>query len=353
MEPLQAHASLEGFSLHPEAIPQSLTFEYYHGLDTPRIWGRGPPQKSFEVRSQNLIRFGMLEGDAIVTAERVVYDPQNLDAPVAFRSNGSTARELALVLNRAEAATLSGLSGASVSKMAQRLINQKAADVVIIKQGPLGAFVRDRKSSQSIPAYASAEVWKIGSGDTFTATFAYHWLHEGRSVFDSADRASQATAYYCQTRGLPSDKLLRDFAPQPIAASGRFKKGYRPTVYLAGPFFTLTDLWLIEQARDGLRSMGVIVFSPYHDVGHGSADDVVAQDLRAIDACDVVLAIGDGMDPGTVYEIGYARAKDIPVVIYTENEKPEDQKMMRGSDCVLCKDFVSSIYQTLWLACAA
>jgi nucleoside 2-deoxyribosyltransferase len=123
-------------------------------------------------------------------------------------------------------------------------------------------------------------------------------------------------------------------------------------VYLAGPFFTLAQLWLVEQARADLTAMGLRVFSPYHDVGHGSAEDVVMLDLAGIDTADLVFAIGDGMDSGTVYEIGYARAKGKPVVMYAENESDENKKMMRGSGCVLHDDYVSAIYETLWTACA-
>jgi nucleoside 2-deoxyribosyltransferase len=79
----------------------------------------------------------------------------------------------------------------------------------------------------------------------------------------------------------------------------------------------------------------------------------VSRDLAAIEAADLMFAIVDGMDSGTVYEIGYARAKGKPVVVYSENETPEDKKMMQGSGCVLCDDFVTAIYQAIWIACAS
>ena len=64
-----------------------------------------------------------------------------------------------------------------------------------------------------------------------------------------------------------------------------------------------------------------------------------------------MFAITDGLDAGTVYEIGYARAKGKPVVVYCENETVNDKKMMQGSGCRLCNDFVSAVYETLWIAC--
>ena len=143
---------------------------------------------------------------------------------------------------------------------------------------------------------------------------------------------------------------LNSFPARPIEASGRWEAGWRPRVYLASPIFTLAQLWLVEQVRESLRGFGLEVFSPFHDVGYGSADDVVQLDLEGIHISDLVFAIADGLDSGTVYEVGYARALGKPVVVYCENESSEDLKMLEGSDCLLCKDYVSSIYRTLWTA---
>jgi nucleoside 2-deoxyribosyltransferase len=134
--------------------------------------------------------------------------------------------------------------------------------------------------------------------------------------------------------------------------SERYAAGWRPTIYLAGPFFTLAQLWLIEQARENLLSLGLKVFSPYHDVGLGSAEDVVSADLQGINEADLLFAVGDGLDPGTIYEIGYARARNKPVVVYCENEGEENKKMLVGSDCLLAKDYVTSIYQAIWAGAA-
>jgi hypothetical protein len=352
-EVVLARAALERFRLRSTMIDRSHSFEYYHGLDVPRISASDDLQKPLQVTAENAVRFGILEGDAIVHAESAVYDPQNVEHPAHFGANGSRAKRLALVLNRTEAAALAGMHKATTSELANALRMQTAADVVVIKQGPLGAYVLEGRNRHHVPAYQSARVWKIGSGDTFAGHFAHRWLIEGRSAAESADLASRATAFYCETQGLPSPAQLAEFSTRPISTSRRFKNGYRPSVYLAGPFFTLSNLWMIEQVRTSLTSMGLAVFSPYHDVGHGSAADVVSKDLAAIDNVDAIFAISDGMDPGTVYEIGYARAEGKPVIVYCENETPEAKKMMQGSGCVLCDDFVSAVYQLLWIACAA
>jgi nucleoside 2-deoxyribosyltransferase len=63
-----------------------------------------------------------------------------------------------------------------------------------------------------------------------------------------------------------------------------------------------------------------------------------------------MFAIVDGLDAGTVYEIGYARALGKPVIVYCESEAPEPLKMMTGSDCFVVPDFVSALYKTSWVA---
>lgn len=350
-EVMASRAVLEGFELASTATDRTVAFEYDHGLATPRIYGPLSQQSALTLHADRILRFGMLEGDAVVRGDRVVYDPQNAVSPRPFQENGSTARELALVLNRHEAALLTSLSDASATEMAQALIRDKRAQVVVIKQGAQGAVVHDGHVAQRVPAYETSSVWKIGSGDNFAAHFAFRWLIEGRTPAESADFASRATAYYCQTRGFATPNTMNEFAPKAIVPSAAYQGGKRPRVYLAGPFFTLAQVWLVEQARRDLLAMGLEVFSPYHDVGHGSAADVVGPDLAGIESSDVVFAIADDMDPGTVYEIGYARAKSKAVIMYCENEAPERKKMMQGSDCALCDDYVTAIYRALWIAC--
>jgi nucleoside 2-deoxyribosyltransferase len=349
---MEARAALERFTFHPRPIERSISFDYLHGLDTPRISAMHEPLPPIKLRAPLVVRFGMLEGDAIVKAEKAVYDPQSATSPQSFAANGSESSVLAIVLNRSEAILLTGLANGSVPDLARALRKRERAQAVVIKMGALGAFVSEGSKTAQIPVYQSSQVWKIGSGDAFVAEFSHQWLIEGRSAIESADLASRATAFFCEKRAFATQAELDAYTPRPLKVSARFRKGYRPTVYLAGPFFTLADLWMIEQVRASLTAMGLSVFSPYHNIGHGSAHDVVLKDLDAIQKADLVFAVGDGLDSGTMYEIGYARSRDKPVIVYCESETEEAMKMMLGSGCILCEDFVSAIYRSVWVATA-
>jgi len=348
---LEARCALEGTRLVATAVPATCSFRYTHALHRPEVEVPRLTYAPIVVDADSILRFGMLEGDAIVHGRRVVYDPQGSLTTKPFSANGSSADELFVVLNEREARATTGLGdGASALELANATRSLHGASGVVLKQGPLGALVLDGEGASPVPAFQTDTIWKIGSGDVFAAHFALGWATEGRSGANSAIRASLATAIYCDGRGFPTWPMLNSFPARPIEASGRWEAGWRPRVYLASPIFTLAQLWLVEQVRESLRGFGLEVFSPFHDVGYGSADDVVQLDLEGIHISDLVFAIADGLDSGTVYEVGYARALGKPVVVYCENESSEDLKMLEGSDCLLCKDYVSSIYRTLWTA---
>ena len=344
---------LDSLRVVPTQIEGQVSFLYINDMAAPEILGvPASPHPPIEVEGDRVVRFGMLEGDAVVKAKWAVHDPQNVRQPVPFHANGSTADHLALILNSHEAATMAGTPGAPVEEMADTIARQPGAEVVVVKKGPQGALVRTSKGTTQVPAYRSSRVWKVGSGDCFVAHFANAWMHENRPPEEAADRASRATAFYCENQGFPTPDDISDPARAAVQVSDGCRRGELRQVYLAGPFFDLMQVMLLEQTRANLAAVGLRVFSPYHDIGLGSARDVVQKDLDAIRASDVVFAIADGLDAGTVFEIGYARAHEKPVVVYNERHKGESVKMMEGSGCIVCHDYATAIYSTLWEAVA-
>ncbi|QYC09617.1 PfkB family carbohydrate kinase [Brevundimonas nasdae] len=330
-------ATFEG---HP--TPASVCFDYLHPLAAPRI----NPQpgtvtnEPITVSGDVVLRYGMLEGDAVVHAKKAIYDPQSSFGTQPFGANGSTAERLAIVLNKAEAKSMTGIEDPEIA--AKSLLGD-GVEVVVLKMGPLGALVMTANRVQRIPLYKSASVFKIGSGDVFSSTFAALWGVQGLDPFEAADIASRATAYYCENRSLPppDPEALRQQSFEPLTPG----KG---TVYLAGPFFDIGQRWLVEEANDYLLEMGANVFSPVHEVGPGPADIVAPEDIKGLERSDVVFAILNGMDPGTIFEVGYAVKKGIPVVGLAQNVRLEDLKMMEGTGCEIHSDFASAIYRAIW-----
>jgi hypothetical protein len=346
---LAAKADYARVQVHATALPATVRFVYNHPLATPNIYPsieRLIQQKQrLVVTADNILVFGILEGESVVHGDYVVYDPQSPNNPQPFAHNGSTAQHLAIILNSWEARQLTQQS--DVAAMGQQLLAQ-GAEVVVIKQGSVGATVFTVEGQTHVPAYRTSTVFSIGSGDIFSAVFAHYWIEQRCKPAEAAAQASLATAYYCQTQALPLPQdpaALQALELLPLPTTGHTRK----YIYLAGPFFTMAERWLISETRQALRLTGNDVFSPLHDVGHGLANDVVPLDLEALDRCDVVFAIVDGLDSGTLFEVGYARAKGTPVVAFVQNETPENLKMLAGSGCIISADFSTAVYTINWL----
>jgi sugar/nucleoside kinase (ribokinase family) len=129
--------------------------------------------------------------------------------PRPFFENGSTADRLALILNRLEAQYFSGET--DPEQAVANLLQRREADIIVLKMGGHGAMVATKEGRSMIPAYQSESIFKIGSGDVFSAAFTQFWAVEGRSAAEAAHLASRATSQYVNTRSLPihsADELL-------------------------------------------------------------------------------------------------------------------------------------------------
>jgi len=164
------------------------------------------------------------------------------------------------------------------------------------------------------------------------------------SIEVAADLASRATACYVETQDayIPTrDELIRDF-DQPVgAATGR--------IYLASPFFSLEQRWLVEETKALLEHFGCDVFSPLHHVGTGHSNEYIAvEDLAGLQDCSVVLALINDNDTGTVFEVGYGKALSKKVIAYAERNNNRDLTMLEGTNCLVFPDYCSAIYNAVW-----
>lgn len=323
----------------------TIGFYYNHPLVCPIIQGRTDERFKLNVNGRYVIGFGMMEAESQIEGEWVVYDPQSPRHLLSFKMQGGKAGHLALVLNESEAKRLSGET--ELINIKNTLFDREGCECLVVKCGAKGAVVFSSKEDDGeiVPVFKTAHVWPIGSGDVFTTVFSFYWFSGSKPV-DAAINASKAVAAYCENSGdvetIP--EVLKDgdfsqFVPQ--------KKGL---VYLAGPFFTLSEKLFVSECRNLLKAMGANVFSPYHDVGEGKAEYVAPKDIEKLNECACVFAIVDGLDSGTLFEVGYAVAKRKKVVAYVENETEGALKMLKGTGCDIEKDFTTAMYKTCWYA---
>ena len=93
-----------------------------------------------------------------------------------------------------------------------------------------------------------------------------------------------------------------------------------PQIYLAGPLFSEAEQDWLRIFKRELQISGYDVFWPYElfnqdEIGKLTAKDIMDGCRKALDDCDLVVALLDGtqVDDGTSWEIGYSYARNIPV----------------------------------------
>ena len=326
-------------------ISSTISFYYNHPLACPKVYGCDGKKVFLKTCGRFVIGFGMLEANAQIEGDWVVYDPQSPSHPQSFREQGGKAEHLALVLNESEARMLSRET--ELPQIKKALFEHEECECLIVKCGAKGAVVFTSRDDEGtiIPIHKSSHVFPIGSGDVFTTVFSFFWF-SGYKPTVAAMNASKAAAVYCEEKGqvdeIPSQLKEKEFE--------KFVPGKNGLVYLAGPFFTLNAKLFVSECRNIFQAMGVPVFSPYHDVGEGKAEDVAPKDIEKLRDCSCVFAIVDGLDSGTLFEIGYAVAIGKKVVAYVENETEGSLKMLAGTGCDIEKDFTTAIYKTCWYA---
>ena len=330
-----------------------IRFEYLYSL---RAETTTPPLSSITavrlttISLEDALVFGMLEATVPVTARRAVYDPQAGYRATPHALDEIAAEQLVLVCNLSEARGITNQF--ELPDVVEVLIEDRRLVAAIIKLGPIGALVVQRNGPvQRVPSVRTKHVFPIGSGDVFSGAFSHAWLQLGYEPEAAAKFASFSTARYCRYGALSALNERLAGRSSRLKASTGIQSSQRKTIYLAGPFFNLAQRWFIEEALGALTGLGLKVFSPLHDVGTGKSDKLTAKaDLAGLEASDAVFAWVDDMDPGTIFEIGYARDRNIPVVMYGSNVRRRDLVMFVGSGVKVFDHFASALYATYWAA---
>lgn len=346
-------ANRKGIALESTPGDVDIWFRYRHPLAKPDVYPVTVPlvNNRDDVIADHALVFGMMEGRPKVIAKRAVYDPQDGFRAQPFCANGSSAEELVILASWSEGRALTGEK--TPEMIATKLLREEGCSAVVIKCGPQGALVATATSQKWIRAFPSERVWKIGSGDVFSAAFTHAWLQEGLPLLEAAWLASRTVAEYVGTRAEKfSTECLQRIHEEAAAAVASASDTARAlpdgTIYLAGPFFNTSEQWLVDEARFALLDMGFKVFSPIHEIGEGPPNIVAPADLFALESSKLVFALLNGFDPGTLFEVGYARARGIPVVGLAESAEERPLTMLLGSGCAISNDFATSIYAACW-----
>jgi hypothetical protein len=350
-----AAAAAFGMGRKVSTRDQPVGFRYFTPVSDPAIDGPGAQYSDDLVADDEAVLvFGMVEKGALsVRAEKLVIDPQRPRDLSGIDFTALNGDRVAIVANAREAAALAG-HAQSTAEMAFTILEKSHTEIVVVKAAGRGCTVVTQGSAEAIRVgpHPTPTVWPLGSGDVFTAGFAHAWAH-GADAVEAARVASSSAAWWCGTRqsALPTEILagtsveaVWDGAGVELPVPDR-----KPLVYIAAPFFTLAERWLVETCRDVLVGLGARVFSPLHQVGPGG-DEVAARDLEGLRNSNAVLALLDGWDPGTLYEVGWAHRHQLPVVGFVNSPGNEGTKMLVGTGAEIHEDLSSALYRSVWAA---
>lgn len=344
---VESFAASFGFTteLHERTYP--VQFFYEVPISLPRILPSSPiilvPEK-ITCNDEAILAFGILEGISEIQAERLVLDPQGI-RPLTEQFIWS-AKHVAIVGNKTEIQCMSAENpNSTIEQHAENVRKNFKADVVVVKCGALGAIVIDSNEVSHIGVFPTQKVNPLGSGDVFSGVFAYYWAECQIPASEAARLASKAVAAWVsnepfQVINKNGNVVYQDASHEVYAES--------VAVYLAAPFFTISERWLVELCRTTLKDLGAKVFSPLHDVGWGPPEIVGPADLEGLRQADSVLALLDGLDSGTVYEVGHAAALGIPVIGLVSDQRGIDLTMITGNGSRIHEEPSSAVYDAIW-----
>ncbi|MEW6527153.1 MAG: nucleoside 2-deoxyribosyltransferase [Spirochaetota bacterium] len=120
-------------------------------------------------------------------------------------------------------------------------------------------------------------------------------------------------------------------------------------IYFAGPLFTAAERQFNESLAQYIEQAGYAVYLPQKECqGISSANDIFNRCIKGLDNAWCVVAVVDGADAdsGTCFEMGYAYARDIPILgVRTDFRRSADDGylnlMLSQSVAAVC--FVSSL----------
>lgn len=324
--------SLNNITIHTFQRSSRMVFAYFHPLSKPIIQ---PPledlhaQETIEVEGDIVLRFGFLEGDAKVKARKAVYDPQTWRYPSQFFENNSECEELVVVLNELELINMMSID--DIDQAAFKLLEIKGTSAVIVKRGALGAIVYDKdKMIHSIPVYKSNCIFKIGTGDVFSAVFAFYWGEKNMSPSLAADLASRAVSIYTETRYFEFniDSLKKRV---PI-----IKIGMRRIVILACKD-SLGQKYMYEEAIYILKELGIETLNN---------DEVInVERLEEYSKSFAILVINTHLDKAQLNLLKVAIENSIPIVVLDEFS---ERKYSYLNPIFSTNDFSTAMYFSVW-----
>lgn len=218
------------------------------------------------------------------------------------------------------------------------------------------------KKVVSVGAQPRSIVHSVGVGDCFNVTYVA--LHNKYSKQVSLCYASWIAAEYASTTFVDDfkdgcERVLR-IEPTEITeilgVSLFWEDRPNHNIYIAAPDFDYVDRSLIDRVVESLRYHNFSPRLPIRENGQmgisaslDRREQLFIADMELLDKCRMVVAVMISNDPGTLIEIGLAKAMKKPVVVYDPYQKADNLMLSQLPDLVSSNldHIVSKVFEIL------
>lgn len=222
-------------------------------------------------------------------------------------------------------------------------------NVLVLKENRGGSRVYDFENLKEyqIPAITQPIAHSVGVGDVFDACFVSKYRELG--IEKASYLASWVAAEYAITT-FPDDfkigvqRVLGTNIDDIISMGGcilPWEKRASLDIYIAAPDFDYLDTSKIDLMVSSLKYHNFNPRRPVKENGQLSITDdkqkrrhIYSEDISLLKKCKLLVAIYLNDDPGTMIELGYAKAKGIPCLVYDPYNKAYNCMLTEMPDMV-------------------
>jgi len=322
-------ATLNSFGLRGELTSTGvpITFSYLHTFERMEIAGINHSEPLLRASGPAVLRFGMIEGDAKVEGDRVVFDRQSSQG--LFQHNGSRAGSLAQIATREEVLSLARDHGSELDRLREGVIALREMTstlrIVLVKDGLGGLTLFEGDDDITVPSYAVESYFRIGAGDVIAAAFAHGWAELHLAPSAAAEYAARSVAYFVEGPRLP--------LPPPAELSNRIESAKRKENIRIVGIGDFEVQALLRRTEDWMRALG-------KSASYWALD---AASPIPNDAGDLIL-VGTRATRGQLEEI--ARATSRPLVVFWPGSSVNLANEL-FPNAVIATDYATALYHAL------
>lgn len=216
------------------------------------------------------------------------------------------------------------------------LLFQKNCSILVLKENRGGSRIYDfkEKKEYNIPSLTQPISHSVGVGDVFDACFVSNYKKHGveKAGYLSSWVASEyAFTSYPDDFKKNTERILKMKIEDLMSLGGcilPWENRKNINIYIAAPDFDYVDTSKIDQLVDALNYHNFKPRCPIRENGQLTFEskkeeriEAFSKDLKLINHCNLLIVVYINDDPGTMIELGFAKALGKPCLVYDPYKK--------------------------------